>query len=243
LATTAAQVFTADQIGRTMRDMRVHQMLSGASARTRAMRLLIVGLLSAPLVLVSPLSAAAAESDVTLTLDEAAFLSSAPIVTTETFEEFPIPTEYPPTQHRVVIQSVRYRSIEHTSPSWVIDLDPAADTAPDSVLFRRFNSGAGAVGRLRVAIAFRDGGSVDALGFRLEPFAQLSPNAFELIVTEANGDTTSFLLPRDIDDTYIGLSSPNRIKRVLVTQHSELTGGIVNFAFDDVSRGRIFPAA
>ena len=109
------------------------------------------------------------------------------------------------------------------------------------MLLRRFNSGAGAVGRLRVAIAFRDAGSVSALGFRLEPFATLSPNAFSLIVTEANGETTSMALPRDIDDTYIGLSSVNRIKRVVITQDRELLGGLVNFAVDDVSRSQIVP--
>jgi hypothetical protein len=223
--------------------MALHRESEELCRRRGALRVLVVGLLAAPLALVAQSPAANAEPGVVVTFDEAGFLSSSPVVTTETFEEFPIPTEYPPTQRRVVIQSVRYRSIENTSPSWVIDLDPAAVTTPDSALFRRFNSGAGAVGLLRAAIAFRDGGSVPALGFRLEPFAIFSPNAFELIVTETNGDITSFPLPRDIDDTYIGLSSPNGIKRVVVTQHSEITGGVVNFAFDDVSRGRIVPVS
>jgi hypothetical protein len=207
----------------------------------RTSSLLIGALLAAPVIVVTQPPAAVGEASVTLTFDEAGFRASQPIVTTETFEEFPTPTEYPPTQRRVVIQSVRYRSIEDTPPSWAIDLDPAEVASEDNVLLRRFNQGAGPVGRLRAAIAFRDGGSVPALGFRLEPFATSSPNAFELIVTEANGNVSSFQLPRDIDDTYIGLSSPNGLKRVVVTQHPETTGGIVNFAFDDVSRGRIAP--
>jgi hypothetical protein len=213
-----------------------------SASRTRVLRLVMAGLLSVSLGLVLHPPSAAAGTGVALTFDEGGFLSSSHIVTTETFEEFPTPTEYPPTQRRVVIQSVRYRSIENTSPSWVIDADPA-ETTPDNVLLRRFNSGAGAVGLLRAAIAFRDGGSVTALGFRLEPFATLSPNAFELIVTDANGAVTSLPLPRDIDDTYIGLSSPDGIKRVVITQHSEVTGGVVNFAVDDVSRSRIMAAS
>jgi hypothetical protein len=116
----------------------------------------------------------------------------------------------------------------------------AGIASPDNALLRRFNSGSGPLGSLQLAIAFRDGGSSPALGFLLQPFATTSQ--FELVVTEASGDATTYLLPPDIGDTYIGVSSPNRVTRVLIRQRSDLSGGLTNFAVNDVSRGRIFRA-
>jgi hypothetical protein len=212
-----------------------HTFFAAGRAPHTIVRLLAGTLISVPLVLISQPSNAAA-SDVELTFDQAAFLSSQPIVSTEDFNEFATPTEYPPKQRRVVIDSVRYRSVDPSPPSWVIDI--VGPPTPDNALTRRFNSGPGVVGPLEVAVAIRDGKSVRAVGFIFRPFFT-SNNQFELIATEANGATTSFFLPPDIDATYIGLSSPNLIKKVFITQHSELTGSITNFAFDDVSRSPI----
>jgi hypothetical protein len=212
--------------------MGAHTFFTAGRAPHTMLRLLAGTLISVPLVLLAQPSNAA-ESDVVLTFDQAAFLASQPIVSTEDFNEFPTPTEYPPKQRRVVIDSVRYRSVDQSPPSWAID----SINTPDNALTRRFNSGPGVVGPLEMAVAFRDGKSVRAVGFTFLPF---SPNnQFELIVTEADGATTSFFLRPDLGATYIGLSSPNLIKRVFITQHSGLAGGITNFALDDVSRGRI----
>jgi hypothetical protein len=215
--------------------MGAHTFFAAGRAPHTMLRLLAGTLISVPLVLLAQPSNAA-ESDVELTFDQAAFLASQPIVSTEDFNEFPTPTEYPPTQRRVVIDSVRYRSVDRTPPGWVIDI--IGPPTPDNALTRRFNSGPGVAGHLAAAVAFRDGKSVRAVGFMLRPFFTLN-NQFELIVTEADGATTSFVLPPDIGATYIGLSSPNLIKRVFITQDSALSGSLTNFAFDDVSRSRI----
>jgi hypothetical protein len=193
-------------------------------------------LIAVPLILVAHGGTADAAPDPTLTFDRAAFLSSNPIVSTETFDEFATPTEFPPKQRRVVIDAVRYRSVDPGPPSWAID----TVGSPDNALLRRFNSGSGPLGSLQLAIAFRDGGSSPALGFLLQPFATTSQ--FELVVTEADLSTTTFVLPRDIGDTYIGVSSPDRIKRVLIRQVRAVSGGLTNFQINDTSRGRVFPA-
>lgn len=205
-----------------------------ATGRTvhSALRLLTAALLSAALVLPTAPWAAAGVGDAVLTFNESGFLRSRPIVSTETFEEFASPTEFPTNQRRIVIDSVRYRSVDPAPPFWTIELD--GFPMPDNVLLRRFSSGADTA---QLALGFRDGGSVRAVGFRLQPFA--TSNRFEIVVTEANGNTTSSLLAADIGTRYIGLSSPNRIKRVLISQRPEPSGGFTNFALDDVSRSRI----
>ena len=77
-----------------------------------------------------------------------------------------------------------------------------------------------------------------ALGFRLQVVA--TPNQVELVVTEANGAVTSFFLPPDMYELYLGLQSSVGIKRVLIRQHPELTaGGMGNISLDDVTRGRL----
>ena len=202
--------------------MGIHQVLARHSPH-RAARIIAGVLVVAPLMVAAHGSSADAVAATTLTFDKTAFLSSNPIVSTETFDEFATPTEYPPTQRRVVIDAVRFRSVDPGTPSWVVD---AGVASPDNALLRRFNSGSGPLGSLQLAIAFRDGGSSPALGFLLQPFA-------------TRGHTTSYLLPRDIGDTYIGVSSPNGVKRVLIRQRSEISGGVTNFAVNDVSRGRI----
>src|SRR5436190_5081148 len=171
-----------------------------------------------------------------MTFDEAAFLNSAPLVTTETFNEYPSPTEFPPDQLRIVSKSIRFRSVDPSpEPGWIIDLDGFPN--PDNVLFRHFAVN-GFEGTGQLAIAFRDGHSVPAVGFRLQAFG--TPNQIELLVTETDGAVTSFFLPRDMYELYIGLTSPNGIKRVLIRQHPELTaGGMSNFSLDDVSRGQL----
>jgi hypothetical protein len=197
-------------------------------------RLLLAALSTVTLVLgASPAQAAA--SGPVLTLDEHQFLSSRPIVSTETFEEFSTPTEFPTTQRRVVIDGVRYRSIDPAPPWWIVDQEFFAE--PTNVLFRRFSSGFDVT--INLAIAFRDGGSARALGFRLNPFA--TNNRFELQVTEANGAVTTLALPIGmVGPQYVGVSSPNRIRRVLITQRSDISGvSLSNFSLDDVSRGAI----
>jgi hypothetical protein len=237
LSATSADLGLADVADSgTLSDMGVHQVLAAGRLPHRAARLLAAALVAAPLaVAVQP--SAASTAGPTLTFDKAAFLSSHRIVSTETFDEFATPTEYPPRQRRVVIDSVRFRSVDPAPPSWAID---AGVASPDNALLRRFNSGSGPLGSLQLAIAFRDGGSSPALGFLLQPVATTSQ--FELVVTEANGDATSYVLPRDIGDTYIGVSSPNGVTRVLIRQHLETGVGLTNFAVNDVSRGRIAPA-
>jgi hypothetical protein len=217
--------------------MDLHEVFAGRHPQRRAARVLAAALVAAPLALTASGGAAEAAPGATVTFDQTSFLSSNPIVSTETFDEFASPTEYPPTQRRVVIDAVRYRSVDPAPPGWVID---AGVASPDNALFRRFSTGSGPLGSLQLAIAFRDGGSSTAIGFLLQPFATTSQ--FELVITEASGDVTTMLLPRDIGDTYIGVSSPNRIKRVLIRQHSEISGGVTNFAVNDVSRGRILAA-
>jgi hypothetical protein len=236
-ATSANLGLAGGAVASRLGDMGIHQVLAARRAPHRAARIVAGMMVAAPLMVAAHGSTAEAAAATNLTFDEAAFLSSNPIVSTETFDEFATPTEYPPTQRRVVIDAVRYRSVDPGTPSWVID---AGVASPDNALLRRFNSGSGPLGTLQLAIAFRDGGSSRALGFLLQPFATTSQ--FELIVTEATGDTTSYLLPRDIGDTYLGVSSPNGVKRVLIRQHSEISGGVTNFAVNDVSRGRIVRA-
>jgi hypothetical protein len=208
---------------------------SGAGGhRLVTARLLLAALSTAALVLGASPALAAASGPV-LTLDEQQFLSSRPIVSTETFDEFSTPTEFPTTQRRVVIDGVRYRSVDVAPPWWIVDQE--FFTQPTNVLFRRFSNGFETTADL--AVAFRDGGSARAIGFRLNPFA--TNNRFELRVTEADGATTTVALPIGIvGPQYVGLSSPNRIRRVVITQRSDLPGvSLSNFSLDDVSRSAI----
>jgi hypothetical protein len=210
--------------------------LSGAGGRRQlAVRLLTAVLSCVALILGGAPVTAAASPGAVLTFDEHQFLSSRPIVSTETFDEFASPTNFPPNRHRVVIDAVRFRSVDAAAPYWAVEREEFA--VPTNALFRRFAEGFELSADL--AVAFRDGGSVRALGFRLFPFG--TPNSFELVVTEADGTSTSFALPTDISaPQFVGLSSPNRITRVLIRQRGDGTGGgISNFSLDDVSRGAI----
>ena len=214
--------------------MAAHTTSGAGGHRVVTWRLLITALSATALFLgASPAEAAA--SGPVLTLDEQQFLGSRPIVSTETFDEFTTPTEFPITQRRVVIDGVRYRSVDKAPPWWIIDQEFFAQ--PTNVLFRRFSNGFGTTADL--AIAFRDGRPARAIGFRLNPFA--TNNQFELQVTEANGAITTLALPVGIvGPQYVGLSSPNRIRRVLITQRSDIPGvSLSNFSLDDVSRSAL----
>lgn len=214
--------------------MAAHTRSGAGGHRLATFRLLLAALSTAALVLgASP--AIGAVSGPVLTLDEQQFLSSRPIVSTETFEEFSTPTEFPTTQRRVVIDGVRYRSIDPAPPWWIVDQESFAE--PTNALFRRFSNGFGFTADL--AVAFRDGGSARALGFRLYAFA--TNNRFELQVTEANGAVTTLALPIGmVGPTFVGVSSPNRIRRVRITQRSDISGvSLSNFSLDEVSRSAI----
>ena len=177
---------------------------------------------------------------VRLTFDAAQFAATQPITSVSTFEGL-LDTQYPTTLRRPVIDSVRYQSLDPADPWWGFDIETrTSETDLSTVLVRRF-SDTGFLGNGELALGFRDGGSVRAIGLWLTVFA--SSNQFELRVTEANGTKTSFMLPADVSGRiFIGLSSHRRIRKVLITQHPELTAGALsNFAIDDVSRSKIQP--
>jgi hypothetical protein len=177
---------------------------------------------------------------VRLTFDAARFAATQPITSIETFEGL-LDTQYPPTLRRPVIDSVRYHSLDPADPWWGFDVETrTSETDLSTVLVRRFSE-TGFLSKGELALGFRDGGSVRAIGLWLT--ISSFPNQFELRVTEANGATTSFMLPADVQGRiFIGLSSFRHIRRVLITQHPELTaGGMSNFSIDDVSRTKIKP--
>ena len=111
--------------------------------------------------------------------------------------------------------------------------------ALDGHEYRKFTNGADTAD---LAIGFRDGGSVTAVGFRLIPLGR--PNSFELRVVEGDGAVTRVALGSLEASTSIGLSSDAGVSRAVITQRPEFAAGVQTiFSLDDVSRTHIAPRA
>ena len=174
-------------------------------------------------------SSTGAMATVILSTDRSLFLSSNPIVSTETFDEFPHPTQFPLSNHSVTIDLVTYFD-PAPNPGWRLDEVSITSSPPNSL----FSS-------LSVEdniITFDRGGFVRGFGFQFIPFGHPSgaDARFHFLVNEINGATTDFL--RSPPDAFLGFSSSLGIRTVSVTQESVL-GVKTNFAFDDVSRSSV----
>jgi hypothetical protein len=95
-------------------------------------------------------------------------------------------------------------------------------------------------------LTFGENNYVNALGFNLNPFVStfdadgnIYKFKFEVVVEEIDGAITSFpSVPEPGYYNFFGFSSNAGIKKLTVLQPAG-QGGETNFAFDDVSRGKV----
>jgi hypothetical protein len=82
-------------------------------------------------VIVTLGSSTRAVAAVILSTDRSLFLSSNPIVSTETFDDFPHPTQFPVTNHSVTIDLVTYFD-PAPNPGWTLDEVSLTSSPPNS---------------------------------------------------------------------------------------------------------------
>ncbi len=162
---------------------------------------------------------------VILTTDRSLFLSSNSIVSTETFDEFAHPTQFPVSDQSVTIDLVTYFD-PTPAPGWSLDQISITSSPPNSLFTR--NSLADKT------ITF-ESGFVRAFGFQFIAFVH-APGAdarFHFLVSEIDGSITDFL--QSPPNEFLGFSSSVGIRSMSVIQE-RVQGVLTNFAFDDVSR-------
>jgi hypothetical protein len=168
------------------------------------------------------------QATVTLTTDRTVFLGSNSIVSTETFDEFVTPTQFPIADQTITISGVSYFSAI-SDPGWTVS-NVFVTSSPPNVLF------ANALGDRTISF---DGGYVRSVGLIFRAVAVAAQ--FHFVVREIDGTLTDFVrLPNDglTDFGYLGFSSSIGIESVLVSQQQG-QGFVTNFTFDDVSRSAV----
>lgn len=169
---------------------------------------------------------------VTLVTDQNSFLSSNQIESTEKFEGF---GDVITPGQTITIDSITYTDTDN--PEWRIAKSLSIQN-PSRYIFSN------SVGPNILTLG--ENNYVNALGFNLNPFVaafdtdgNIYKYKFEFVVEEIDGAITSFLsVPEPSYNNFFGFSSNVGIKKLTVLQPAG-QGGETNFAFDDVSRGKV----
>lgn len=179
---------------------------------------------------VSPPSSAGAS--VQYFADPGAFLAAANVVSTETYEEIPPPGPWDSSQRTVVVDMVRYRSLDTQPPGFRVV--SSGWPPPASAALTRWFGGWQNTYELELGLV--NNGSTRALGFRLVMTTR--PNQFVVTAQLIDGSSHVIELEPDVNFQYVGLAAPTGITRVLIHQRGSSES---NFAIDDVSRGPVVP--
>jgi hypothetical protein len=169
---------------------------------------------------------------VTLVTDQNSFFRSNQIESTENFERF---GDVITPGQTITIDSITYTDTDN--PEWRI-LEGFSSPNPSRILLSN------SVGPN--ILTFGENNYVNALGFNLNPFVSTFDTdgniykfKFEFVVEEIDGAITSFpSVPEPGFYNFFGFSSNVGIKKLTVLQPAG-QGGETNFAFDDVSRGKV----
>ncbi len=168
---------------------------------------------------------------VTAYTNETTFLSSNPIVSTETFDSFS--TNYPLAQQSVTIDQVTYTDSEST-PGWRVSVPLSLPHSNPNGLWHSQTLGP-------ITVSFGAGNMTHAVGLWMEPF--VTPNLFSIEVDETGGGTTTFAAPVNVGIGFYGFSSAEGIVQIIIEQTAAPpSGSTSNYMLDDVSRATIEPA-
>ncbi len=170
---------------------------------------------------------------------ESDFLNAAPVISTETFDEFPSRTGF--FTNRVVLDHVIYETdgpclFEGAgNPCWMagIHLGPASVTPPNDF------GASFANGITEHRISFGPGNWVHAFGFWFLSGDHFSIPQWEVIITEMDGTRTVEPVEVFAGRRFLGFQSDAGIVGLVV--RGALPGRASNWSYDNVSRGQVFP--
>jgi len=159
--------------------------------------------------------------------DAKSFFQTGKVVSTETFDEFPIDTIIG--VGSVTLDEITYTSAKSSTPWGALSILPPV--SPPNALTQTDVQPA--------TLTFAGGGQTDAIGFYLINSAALGTSVpYGIDVVTASGETLSLTV--SVGETsrniFRGFESPEGIKSITIT-----TPTFANFALDNVSRGVITP--
>jgi hypothetical protein len=163
---------------------------------------------------------------------ESNFLQTGLVVSTETFDEFPVDTVVG--TGTTVLDGVTYTSSEPTA-SWIAGIH--IHQVPPQYISPPNDFGTTLIGN--DTLTFGPGGSSDAIGFYILTAGETT--TYNIIVTTADGQTFFEPLVGDPNPSFRGFVAPEGIVSVEVTNAFSPSG--INYSFDNVSRGQIAVSA
>jgi hypothetical protein len=170
---------------------------------------------------------------------EADFLNNAPIVSTETFDDFPSHTGF--FTPLVVIDQVVYDTDGPCfyqgapNPCWLVGIQLGfGAVSPPNDFGATF---ANAITEHR--ISFGAGNSVDAFGFWFLSGGGFPPPHWEVVVHEIDGTDTIETLLFAADPRYRGFLSDVGINALTVRDFQGERDGAANWSYDNVSRSQV----
>lgn len=191
-------------------------------------------LIAAALAITSNPAAAAGPKTLWVTYDETEFLTTRRLAVTETFDH---PRTFFRNQRIVSYAGLKLRSLDPAPPWWAVGPAGSGSCPQDCALGRGFRY-LGPFGDdlgMSMHVPSDWDEFVYSLGFRL--IASHPENRFVVRVIEDDGKVTPVRLPADIGEIYVGLHSSMGIKKVVIVQRADLSGGrLANFKIDDLSR-------
>jgi hypothetical protein len=165
---------------------------------------------------------------------EETFLSSTPIVSTETFDEFPSPTFF--FEPQVEIDKVLYKTDNPFEPEfpgnpvWTVGIGAGPSvTNPNDF-------GSNFIGNHQ--ISFGENQFVNAFGFFIGTGGIFPTPNYEISVRETNGITSVISLTVINDVAYRGFVSTTGISSITV-RDPDSSIAVSNWSYDNVSRGEI----
>jgi hypothetical protein len=166
--------------------------------------------------------------------NEAAFVGAAPIVSTESFDEFPSDTFLGIVT--AVVDGITYEAIgpDLNAPppfGWLIEANIFGPVSPpNEFLYTQISPSR--------SLSFGDGMIAHAIGFYLVMPIGIPPGEAELTVTL--GDDTQILVHASGHLNYRGFVAAEGIKSIAI--NTDTPFGASNNSFDNVSRSAIVPA-
>ena len=162
---------------------------------------------------------------------EPEFLRAAPIVSTETFDEFPTPTVLG--TGTVIVDGVTYTS-DQPAARWIAGI--LIHQVPPRFVSPPNDFGTDLIGS--DTLTFGAAATTNAIGFFLLTAGVFT--TYNVIVTTADGAQFIDPLVGEPNPAFRGFVAPEGIASVTVTHISPLS--LFNFSFDNVSRGNIVSA-
>jgi hypothetical protein len=183
---------------------------------------------SALLVFACLALSSASYGDVQVFDTESNFLQTGLVVSTETFDEFPVDTVLG--TGTTVLDGVTYMSSEPTA-RWIAGIH--IHQVPPRYVSPPNDFGTSLIGNDK--LTFGPGGSSNAIGFYILTAGVTT--SYNIIVTTAEGQTFFEPLVGDPNPSFRGFVAPEGIVSVEVT--NAFSQSAINYSFDNVSRGQI----